>query len=176
LRRKKGLWASFWATVQPKSGSKPSDELGQFGQRAHVRLTKLRQPLAVFGGVLAGRVEQVVADEDARHVDVASQAPQPRLDAPMMLVELLELRVDGLRLVPGRHHRSDDQQEQAGQRHRHDGPRSEPHSILVWSLSGNVGGGIRQTPETASVAAFAPGRPASRVSTGWTPRMVPSYE
>ena len=52
----------------------------QLGHRRHVGLAELGEPLPVLGRPLARDVEQVVADEDARQVDVGAQAPQLGVD------------------------------------------------------------------------------------------------
>ena len=62
-------------------------------------LPELGQLLAIFGRSLARDVEQVVADEDARQIDVGSERAQLGLDVAVMRVELVELGVDLLRLA-----------------------------------------------------------------------------
>ena len=73
------------------------------------------------------RVEQVVADVDAREVDVGSQLPELGFEVPLVSVELVELGVDFLRAVRGREDRHDDQEEQTPQPERRDRPGSEAH-------------------------------------------------
>src|SRR3990170_3104815 len=60
-------------------------------------------------------------------MDVAAKPAQARFDLPMMVVERLELGVDGVRLVAHGDDRRHDEQEQPRERDRDDGPGSEAH-------------------------------------------------
>ena len=62
-------------------------------------LTELGQTLAILRRALAGDVEQVVADEDARQVDVRPQTAELGVDVVVVGVQLIELGVDLLRLA-----------------------------------------------------------------------------
>ena len=60
-------------------------------------------------------------------VDVGAQAAELGLDVAVVGVELVELRVDVLRLARRRQHRDDDQHDQAAEPERRDEPRLQPH-------------------------------------------------
>ena len=71
---------------------------------------------AIFGRVLAGVVEQIVADVDARQMDVGPQPAQHRLHVAVMRIQLIQLGIDVLRLARQRQHRHHDQQEEPAER------------------------------------------------------------
>ena len=103
------------------------EQRAQLRDRRQVGLPELREALAILRCVLALDVEQVVADEDAGEVHVGAQPPQLRVDVVMMGVELIELRIDVLRLARRGQHRHHDQQQQTAESERRHGPRFEPH-------------------------------------------------
>ena len=166
-RRKPALWLIFSTSVQSKSGSKAcqysssfasqagdalfvarsaSRERAEIGDRREVVLAELGQLLAIERRPLALGVEEVVADEDAREVDVGPQAAQLGLDLALVRVELVELRVDFLGAIRRREHGDDDQQQQASKPERRDRPGSEAHGCLP-SYSFGAGAGIPLKPE-----------------------------
>ena len=89
---------------------------------------ELGQLLAVLRGPFTRDVQQVVAHENARQMDVRPQRAELRLDVAVMRVELIELRVDVLRLARRRQHRHRDQHHQTAEPERRDQPGLESHS------------------------------------------------
>jgi hypothetical protein len=108
-------------------------QLAQLRERRRVRAPELFEPLAVFGRALARRVEQVVAHENPRQVHARAQAPQVGFNLVVLLVQLVELRVDLLRLLRRRQHGDHHQQQQSPDRDGRHRPRSEPHDSSIRS-------------------------------------------
>jgi hypothetical protein len=102
----------------------------KFRERRHVAFSELGQALAVFRCVVARNVQEVVAHEDAREIDVGTQASQLGVHLVMVRVELIELRVDVLGFARRREHRHRDQQQETAESDCRHQPRSEPHDDL----------------------------------------------
>ena len=164
--RKPALWLIFSTSVQSKSGSKACQVLVQFcleagdalfvagpasreraeiGDRREVVLAERGQLLAIERRALALGVEEVVADEDAREVEIGPQTAELGLDLALVRVELVELRVDFLGAIRRREHGDDDQQQEAPEPERRDRPGSEAHGCHRSSFGG--GAGIPLKPE-----------------------------
>ena len=105
----------------------PLGDLVQFPERRPVAFSKLRQLRTVFRRALANGVEQIIADEDARQVNVGPQRLQLAFDFPMVCVQLVKLDVDLLRPVERGDDGEHDNQQQPGQPDRSHGPCLEPH-------------------------------------------------
>jgi hypothetical protein len=91
----------------------PLDQRPQLGQCCDVGAPEFGELLAVLRCPFSCHVEQVVTHENAREVDVGAQPSEVFLDASMMRIELVELRVDVLRLARRGEHRHHDQDNQA---------------------------------------------------------------
>ena len=69
----------------------------ELGDRRHIGFSERRETLPVLGCPLARHVEEVVAHEDTRQIDVGAQAPQFGIHVVAARIQLIELDVDLLR-------------------------------------------------------------------------------
>ena len=112
-----------------------------------------------FGKELARHIQQVVAYENAREIDVRAQLPEVLLDAAMVCVERVHLRVDLLGAPGGGDHRDRCQHHQAAETQSRDQPRPQPQGHLpsrhdpAYVNHGRTR--IRQRPEPSAMAGLA---------------------
>src|SRR5205085_7049928 len=109
--------------------------------------------------------------EDAREVDVRAQATQLGIHLVMVGVELVELRVDVLRLSGCREQGGHGQDQQTTEADGRDRPRAEAHGIYLrnqWTVPGEaattVPSSVQRTASSGRVTSRKKGRVPARPS------------
>src|SRR4029079_16876253 len=111
----------------------------QFRGRRLVGPPKLGETFAVFRGMLARYVEQIVAHENSGEIDIGTEPSKLGVHFLMVGIQLIELTIDRLSPARGGHQRYHDEQQKTSEPECGDPPRPDadhrPPSKHCWHQS-----------------------------------------